>query len=71
MDEYVTKLKKPATRDGPQESSFTRKAWLSKELPHSYFPLSGPAGQVVVVLSCVVMSSFFSYFLLLLKLHLP
>ena len=60
IDEYVTRLKKPDGRDGPRENSLRRKTWRSRGLPHSCFPLSGPAGQVVaVVLSCVVMSSFF------------
>lgn len=49
VDEYVTMLKNPATGDGPKDKSFGRKAWLSKELPHSYFPLTGLAGQVVVI----------------------
>ena len=64
IDDYVTRLKKPDGRDGPRENSLRRRAWLSKGLPHSSFPLSGLAGQVVaVVLSCVVMSSFFLTFL--------
>lgn len=64
IDKYVTRLKKPDGRDGPQENSLGRKAWLSKGLPHSSPPLSGLAGQVVaVVLSCVVMSSLFLTFL--------
>ena len=64
IDDYVTRLKKPDGRDGPRENSLRRRAWLSKGLPHSSFPLSGLAGQVVaVVLSCVVMSSFFLIFL--------
>lgn len=72
IDKYVTRLKKPDGRDGPLEKSLRRKAWLSKGLPHSSPPLSGPAGQVVaVVLSCVVMRSLFSYFLVLLKLYSP
>ena len=64
IDDYVTRLKKPDGRDGPRENSLRRRAWLSKGLPHPSFPLSGLAGQVVaVVLSCVVMSSFFLIFL--------